>query len=89
MIKHINHQFVVLHICTQTLSHTQHSREMQEIFRRAHNNKKQYFIEPILIRSELQTRSCLTMVYVQSADFIAFNQSYRRFFCLAEKAGIH
>ncbi len=27
------------------------SREMQEIFRRAHNNKRQYFIEPFLIRS--------------------------------------
>ena len=25
MIKHINRQFVVLHTCTQTLFHTQHS----------------------------------------------------------------
>ncbi len=33
----INHQFVVLYTCTQTLFHTQHSREMQEIFKRAHN----------------------------------------------------
>ncbi len=31
--------------------HIRHSREMQEIFRRAHNNKRQYFIEPFLIRS--------------------------------------
>ncbi len=28
-----------------------YSREMQEIFRGAHNNKIQYFIEPFLIRS--------------------------------------
>ncbi len=42
---------VVLHTCTQTLFHTQHIREMQEIFKRAHNNKRQYFIEPFLIRS--------------------------------------
>ncbi len=34
--------------CTQTLFHTRHSREMQEIFK--HNNKRQYFIEPFLIR---------------------------------------
>ncbi len=47
----INCHFVVLHTCTQTLFHTQHSREMQEIFRRAHNNKRQYFIESFLIRS--------------------------------------
>ncbi len=31
-----NHQFVVLHTCTQTLFNTQHIREMQEIFRRDH-----------------------------------------------------
>ncbi len=36
---YINCQFVVLHTCTQTLFHTPHIREMQEIFRRAHNNK--------------------------------------------------
>ncbi len=40
MIKqHINCQFVVLHTCTQILFHTQHSREMQEIFRRTHKTK--------------------------------------------------
>ncbi len=44
----INRQFVVLHTCTQTLFHTQHSREMQEIFRRAHNNKRQHFIDSTL-----------------------------------------
>ncbi len=43
MIKHINRQFVVLHACTQTLFHTQHICEMQDVFRRAHN-KRQYFI---------------------------------------------
>ncbi len=47
----INHQFVVLHTYTQTLFHTQHIREMQEIFRSAHNNNRQYFIEPFLIKS--------------------------------------
>ncbi len=41
---YINCQFVVLHTCTQTLFHTLHIREMQEIFRRAHNNKRQYVI---------------------------------------------
>ncbi len=46
----INRQFVVLHTCTQTLFHTRHSHEMQEIFRCAHN-KRQYFIEPFLMRS--------------------------------------
>ncbi len=45
----INHQFVFLHTCTQKLFHTQHISEMQEIFRRTHNNKRQYFIEPYLI----------------------------------------
>ncbi len=57
MIKYINCQFVVLHTCTQTLFHTRHIREMQEIFRSAHNNKKQYFIEPFLIRSVRCTRN--------------------------------
>ncbi len=47
----INHQFVVLHTCTRTLFQTRHIREMQEIFRRAHNIKIQYLIEPFLIRS--------------------------------------
>ncbi len=30
MIKQINHNFDVLHTCTQTLFHTQHSREMHK-----------------------------------------------------------
>ncbi len=51
---------------------------MQEIFRRAHNNKRQYFIEPF--QCELQMRSCLTMVSVQFARFIAFNHRCRNFF---------
>ncbi len=46
-------QFVVY---TKTLFHTQHSREMQEIFRHAHNNKRQYFIEPFLIRVRLRSK---------------------------------
>ncbi len=49
----------VLHTCTQTLFHTRHSPKMQETFRRAHNNKRQYFIEPFLIRS-------MTIVSLQS-----------------------
>ncbi len=56
----INHQFVVLHTYTQTLFHTQHIREMQEIFRRAHNNKRQYFIEPFLIRRRLPYMTLVT-----------------------------
>ncbi len=47
----INRQFVVLHTRTQKFFHTQYSREMQDMFRRAHNNKIQYFIEPFLITS--------------------------------------
>ncbi len=47
----INLQFVVLHTCTHTLFHTPHSREMQEIFIRTHNNKRPHFIEPFLTRS--------------------------------------
>ncbi len=43
-------------VCCFTHMHTDiyfihDSREMQEIFRHAHNNKRQYFIEPFLIRS--------------------------------------
>ncbi len=37
--------------CVVSCVHTRHIREMQEIFRRTHNNKRQYFIEPFLIRS--------------------------------------
>ncbi len=40
----INRQFAVLHTCAWTLFHTWHSREMQEILRRTHNNKRLYFI---------------------------------------------
>ncbi len=86
MIKHINRQFVVLHTCTQILVHT----------RRAHNNKRQYFIEPFLIRSVrcLQTQAFLTMVSgtlvlsrLTTAVVIFFILLYF-FFCLAVEAAL-
>ncbi len=65
MIKHIIRHFLVLNTCTQTLFHTRHIREMQEIFRRAHNNKRQYFIESFSDKKcELQTWTCLKVVFV-------------------------
>ncbi len=80
-IKHINRQFVVLHTCTQTLFHTRHSTEIHKKSLDAPNNKRQYFIEPFLIRSVrcLQTRAFLTIVSVQSARFISFTHSCRLF----------
>ncbi len=80
-IKHINRQFVVLHTCTQTLFHTRHSTDIHKKSLDAPNNKRQYVIEPFLIRSVrcLQTRAFLTIVSVQSARFISFNHSCRLF----------
>ncbi len=75
---YINHQFVVLHTCTQTSFHTRHIREMHDIFRGAHNYKRQYVIEPFLIRS-VQTWAFWTTVSVQSTGFIMFNHSCRCF----------
>ncbi len=40
MIKHINRQFVVLHTCTHTLFHTQHSSEMQNKYLDVHIKTK-------------------------------------------------
>ncbi len=87
MIKHIHRQFVVLHTCTQTLFHTQHS---SVIFTCAHNNKRQYFIEPFLIRSVccLQTEAFLMIVSVHSSHFISFNHNVVIFFCLAVAAAL-
>ncbi len=61
----INRQFVVLRTCTQTLFHTQHSREMRNISD---------------TKCALQTRSCLMIVSVQSARFIAFKPQLSLFF---------
>ncbi len=77
-IEMINGQFVVLHTCTQTLFHARHSREMQEIFRRAHNNKRLLYLSFSDKKHALQTRAFLTTVSVRYARFITF--SCRRFF---------
>ncbi len=78
-LQYINRKFVVLHTCTQTLFHTQHSREMQEIFKRAHNKKRQYFIEPFLIKSVRCKHEHFWRSFL-STCFISFNHSCRRFF---------
>ncbi len=63
-------RFVVLHTCTQTLFHTQHSREMQEIIRRAHNNKTilylTFMIRRVCCKSEHFWRSFLSSPLVLS-----------------------
>ncbi len=51
---------------------------MQEIFRRAHNNKRQYFIEPL--RSVRCKREC---VWRRFCPVRSFNHSCRRFFFLS------
>ncbi len=88
IIKHINHQFVFLHTCTQTLFHTQHSREMQEIFRRAHNNKRQYFIEPFLIRSVSCKRDHVWRCFLSRPIVLSRLTTAVVVFYLAEKAGM-
>ncbi len=78
---YINRQFVVLHTFTQTLFHAHHSREMQEIFRCALNNKRKYFIEPFLI--SVSCKRDHVWRWFQSNPLIlliAFNHSYRRIF---------
>ncbi len=87
---YINCQFVVLHTCTQTLFHTPHIREMQEIFRRAHNSKRQNVIETFLVRSvgckrDHVLRSFLSSPLVLSCLTTAVIGC---FFCLAMAAGI-
>ncbi len=78
---YINRQFVVLHTFTQTLFHAHHSREMQEIFRCALNNKRQYFIEPFLISvSCKRDHVCRWFRSNPLILLIAFNHSYRRIF---------
>ncbi len=63
------------------LFHTRHSSEMQEIFRGAHNNKRQYFFFTFSDKKcALQTQAFLTIVSVQSTRFISFNHSCRCFF---------
>ncbi len=57
------------------------SREMQEIFRHAHNNKRQYFIEPFLIRSLHCKRKHFWRWFLSSPlVFITFNHRCRRLF---------
>ncbi len=79
MIKHIHRHFVILHTCMQTLFHTEHSREVQEIFRCAHNNKTHYFIETFLIRGVHCKRNTFLRLFL-SARFITFNHRCCRFF---------
>ncbi len=88
MIKYINCQFVVLHTCTQTLFHTRHIREMQEIFRSAHNNKKQYFIEPFLIRSVRWKRNHVWRRFLCSPLILSRLTTAVIVFCLAVAAGM-
>ncbi len=88
MIKHINHQFVVLHTFTQTLFHAQHSREMQEIFRRAHNKKRQYFIEPFLIRSVSCKPDHVWRCFLSRPLVLSRLTTAVVVFYLAEKAGM-
>ncbi len=87
---YINCQFVVLHTCTQTLFHTPHIREMQEIFRRAHNNKRQYVIEPFLVRSVGCKRNHVWRSFLSSPLVLSCLTSAVAcfFLCLAMAAGI-
>ncbi len=62
----INRQFVVLYTCTQTLFHTQHSREMQEI-----TTKDNTCFEPFLIRSVRCKRKHLTHLTTAVVVFLS------------------
>ncbi len=83
----INRQFVVLHTRTQKFFHTQYSREMQDMFRRAHNNKIQYFIEPFLIRSVGCKRNHVWWSFLSSPLILSRLTTTVVVFCLALAAG--
>ncbi len=64
------------------------SREMQEIFRRAHNNKRQYFIEPFLIRSVRCKREHFWWWFLSSPPVLSCLTTAVVIFCLAVAAGM-
>ncbi len=80
-IKHINHQFVVLHTCTQTL-HTWHSEMHKKSLEAPITTKDNSLLYWTFSdkKCALQTPAFLTIVSVQSTRFISFNHCWHRFF---------
>ncbi len=88
MIKHINRQFVVLHTCTETLFHTQHSEMHNKSLDAPITTKDNLYLTFSDKKRALQMRAFLTIVSVQCAHFISFHHNFHRFFSLAVASGM-